>query len=115
MVEKYICGYCGAEYGTPVERAKCEFECDEKQKQEAERVAKEKLKAEKESREESVRVAYQNFVELYGKYIKDYREPVAFKIGSIKDGQEVSAFLDSFDNISLLDRLFQNALADSHW
>ena len=34
--DKYICGYCGAEYDPPAARAHCELECDEKQKVEAE-------------------------------------------------------------------------------
>lgn len=34
--DKYICGYCGAEYDSPAARARCELECDEKQKVEAE-------------------------------------------------------------------------------
>lgn len=106
MAEKFKCSFCGQEYDDPVSRAQCEIKCNEKRKVEEEKNRQEKLKADKEARKESVKLAYQNFAELRDQYIKDYREPVAFEISGTKGGQKVSVLLDALDNFSLLDRLF---------
>ena len=106
MAEKFKCSFCGQEYDNALSRAQCEIKCNEKQKIEEEKKRQEILKAEKESRKESVKLAYQNFAELRNQYIKDYHEPVAFELGGTKDGQKISVLLDALGNFSLLDRLF---------
>lgn len=72
MAEKYSCGYCSAEYDTPVERARCEFECDEKQKQEKERLRKMRLENERKARFKEAREAYVKFDQLNNSFQKDY-------------------------------------------
>lgn len=74
MSEKYQCGYCGAEYGTPLARAKCELECDEKRKQELERQRQVRLEEEREARRMAVNVAGEKYVTLARKYYEDYGE-----------------------------------------
>jgi hypothetical protein len=85
MAEKYVCGYCGAEYSTPVDRAKCEFECDEKQKQEAERVRQEKLKSERDARVKEIQAAYDQLYKLCDSYEKDYGIRCIWDMGNFFD------------------------------
>lgn len=106
MAEKYKCSFCGAEYDDPVSRAQCEIKCNEKQKLEAERIKKENLQKEKETRKESVRVAYQNFAELRDQYIKDYREPLTFQSTDEHGNANVTTFSYDFPDFLFKRLLF---------
>lgn len=76
--QKYVCPFCGAEYATPVEQAKCVLACDEKRKQEMERVKKIKLNEEKAARKNAVVEKYNDFIGAWNQYITDYadRSPI---------------------------------------
>lgn len=70
--DKYICGYCGAEYDSPAARARCELECDEKQKAEAERERRRKLTEEKEARLKEIQDARNTYNTLMAQFNHDY-------------------------------------------
>ena len=72
MQEKYICAFCGAEYDTPITRAKCELECDEKRKQEAERQRQFELANAREARWQEILQKEHECKVLLEKYIADY-------------------------------------------
>lgn len=57
----FKCSICGKEYDTPVDRAKCEIECDKVIKAKAEQEKKNKLKAEREKRTEELSQAYDEY------------------------------------------------------
>lgn len=70
--DKYICGYCGAEYDSPAARARCELECDEKQKAEVERERRRKLEEERDSRLKEVNDALNTYNMLVAQFNRDY-------------------------------------------
>lgn len=72
MKEKYKCSYCGAEYDTALDRAKCELECDEKRKQEAEEQRKNELREAKDARRQELIQKRRELEELTKKYYEDY-------------------------------------------
>lgn len=72
METKFRCGYCGAEYDTPTARARCELECDEKLKQEAEKKRQQELSEAKEARRQELIQKKRELDELTAKYYSDY-------------------------------------------
>lgn len=68
----YICPYCMTEYKIPGDLARCILNCEEKKKLEEEAAKKAALAAEKDARYKEVIDAYDNFMELKGKYVADY-------------------------------------------
>ena len=74
MSEKYRCGYCGAEYDTPLARARCELECDEKRRQELEKQRKLELHSTQRERAKEVKDALQTYKGLWQAYLRDYGE-----------------------------------------
>ena len=68
----YVCGYCGLEYATPAERAKCELACEAKQVREAEKENRLKLIQEKQQRLQEIRAARDELARLQDEYRKDY-------------------------------------------
>lgn len=80
MSEKYQCGYCGAEYDTPAARARCELECDEKRKQEAEFLKRERLRKERDARKQAVVDRYNSFIGEWKQYQTDYQERLVFNV-----------------------------------
>lgn len=72
MQEKFICAFCGAEYDAPLARAKCELECDEKRKQEAERQRQAELESIRETRWQEILQKKKEYQALINGYIADY-------------------------------------------
>lgn len=68
----YTCGICGTDHETITERMRCEQACLRKQKEDAERAAAEKAKAEKSARQAEVTAALDNAFALVNKFIEDY-------------------------------------------
>ena len=68
----YKCGICGSEYDLPIERAKCEIACAEKQAEEIRKAAELKKEAEYAERKAEVDNAFNTAYELKEKFIKDY-------------------------------------------
>ena len=68
----YKCGICGSEHDLPIERAKCEIACAEKQAEEARKAAALKKEAEYAARKAEVDNAFNTAYELKEKFIKDY-------------------------------------------
>lgn len=83
----------GKEYKTVEEclAAEKEFEA----KVEAERIKKEKLIKEKETRLAAVKSAYESYVELRDAYCKDYKEPVHFTM-KLKDKNTFDDIVNAF-------------------
>lgn len=68
----YKCGICGSEHELPVERAKCELACAEKQEEEARKAAELKKEAEYADRKAEVDNAFIAAHELRDKFVQDY-------------------------------------------
>lgn len=73
---KYICSYCGGEYDTAPERARCEIKCDEKHRQEAERERRRKLDEERGSRVKEIEAAREHLAKLTADFEKDYKTDI---------------------------------------
>lgn len=76
MEEKYVCSFCGAEYDSAPERARCELKCDEKRKQEAERMKQKLLEGKRQERYQEIKEKNDNLNRLIAKYRQDYGESV---------------------------------------
>ena len=72
--ETYKCGICGTEHDNVFDRAQCELNCFEKQKEEARKLAESKKKAEKDARQLEVDKAIEHADVLIEKMVKDYGE-----------------------------------------
>lgn len=72
--EIYKCSICGAVYDNVFDRAKCELNCFDKQKEEARKLAESKKKAEKDARQLEVDNAIDNADNLLEKFIEDFGE-----------------------------------------
>ena len=68
----YKCSICGTEYDNVFDRAQCELNCFEKQKEEARKLAESKKKAEKDARQLEVDKAIEHVNDLLKKFIEDY-------------------------------------------
>ena len=68
----YKCGICGKEYDKPVDRAKCEIACTEKKEEEERKAAETKKEIEYAARKAEVDMAYEKFLDLRRKMVKDY-------------------------------------------
>ena len=68
----YKCSFCGAEYSQAIERARCEFACDEKHKQTAEEEKQKKKREERTARYEECVAATKHAEQLWSDYLKDY-------------------------------------------
>ncbi len=66
--KKFVCTYCGKEYDSPVERARCELSCWEKQEGE-------EAKQEQDARLEELHRDTQELIEKWESYHKDYPDP----------------------------------------
>lgn len=72
MNEIYKCSFCNKEYDNPVDRAKCELNCDAKIRIEKENIRKEKLKKEKDARYSEIIEESKKMKDMISNYIKDY-------------------------------------------
>ena len=68
----YKCSFCGAEYSQAIDRARCEFACDEKYKHAAEEEKRKKLIEERTARYEECVAATKQAEKLWTNYLKDY-------------------------------------------
>lgn len=68
----YKCSICGAEHDNVFDRAQCELNCFEKQKEEARKLAESKLQAEKDARQLEVDKAIEHLNGLLKKFVEDY-------------------------------------------
>lgn len=68
----YKCSFCGAEYSQAIDRARCEFACDEKIKQTAEEEKKRQQIEERTVRYEECVAATKCAEQLWNDYLKDY-------------------------------------------
>lgn len=69
---KYKCSICGTEYDNITDYAECVSKCVAEQKHNEERLRKETLAKEKQSRFKEVRDAEKTFYDLKEKYVNDY-------------------------------------------
>lgn len=74
--KKYVCGFCGKEYETVVERMNCESACAIAEKEKAEKERREKLIREKEERQQKIIQSRKELLELEQNYYRDYGEYV---------------------------------------
>ena len=72
VLDKYICGICGARYESVQERANCELKCVKKIEEEERKAAEAKRIEEQADRKFEVDNAYKTFTELAKKYAEDY-------------------------------------------
>lgn len=68
----YICGICGAEHQSVLDRARCEIACTEKIEAEEKALAEAKKKEEQTARKAEVDAAFENLHRLMTEYVKDY-------------------------------------------
>lgn len=68
----YKCSFCGAEYSQAIDRARCEFACDEKYKQAAEEEKRKKMAEERAARHDECVAASRQSVRLWNDFMKDY-------------------------------------------
>ena len=69
---QYKCAICGTVYNSVHDRANCEIDCIKKQKEEENKAAEAKKKAEKDARCTEVSKALDDAYKLVNDYIKDY-------------------------------------------
>ena len=72
----FKCSYCGKEFETPVERARCEIACEAEQKRKAEQERVKKLQGEKLDRCNEIQEDIKKLNQKIVSYNKDYNEPV---------------------------------------
>ena len=72
MENVFKCSYCGKEFDSPVERAKCELACAAKMKEEEEKIHKEKINKEKDARYTEIQSEYKKIKEMVSAYVEDY-------------------------------------------
>ena len=72
MNEKYICSFCKSEYSDPVARAKCELECDEKEKQKRRAEEQKRLLEQKETRRQKLVQMRRELDQATQAYYRDY-------------------------------------------
>lgn len=84
----YKCSYCGAEYDHAIDRARCEFICDEKAKMAAEEERKRRLESERERRYEELLAAEKRYEDLLHSYYMDYGT-----IGLLDEAQKTVDFM----------------------
>lgn len=72
----FKCGYCGKEYDSLPERAKCELRCDEAQAREAEAARKKRLQEQKEERLSEIKKVHANLMELCEEFERDYQTEI---------------------------------------
>lgn len=70
--ETYKCSICGTEHDNAFDRAQCELDCWDKQKEEARKLAEAKKEAEKDARYLEVDKAIEHTYDLLTKLIEDY-------------------------------------------
>ena len=75
MKEIFTCSYCGKEYDTPIERARCEISCDKRIKEQEERAELERLRGERKDREEKIQEAFDKYLDLAKAFNNDYKMP----------------------------------------
>ena len=68
----YKCALCGEVYETISKRMHCEQTCLKKQEEEARKAAETKKEIEYAARKAEVDMAYEKYVELRNKFVKDY-------------------------------------------
>lgn len=103
----FKCSICGKEYDTPVDRARCEIECDKTNHIKAEKEKQDKLKAEKAKCIEEIDKAYVEYFETcteakekYLKIVEQYNKDYGYEI------KEKYPYLDDiFDSIQKVFKL----------
>lgn len=70
--QKYQCSFCGTEYDSAPARARCELECDEKRKQEVERLKQKLLEGKRQERYREIKEKNDNLNRMIVQYNKDY-------------------------------------------
>lgn len=68
----YKCSFCGTEYSQAIDRARCEFACDEKYKQAAEEEKQKKKREERTARYEECVAATKQAEMLWADYLRDF-------------------------------------------
>lgn len=68
----YKCSFCGAEYSQAIDRARCEFACDEKIKQTAEEEKQKKMAEERAARYDECVTVSRQAERLWNDFMKDY-------------------------------------------
>ena len=66
----YKCAICGEVYESVLERAQCESACLEKQEKEVRMAEEAKKREEQLTRKAEVDAAYDNYTEMYARYVK---------------------------------------------
>lgn len=84
----YKCSFCGAEYSQAIDRARCEFACDEKHKQAAEEEMKKRLAEERTARYEECVAATKRAEQLWNDYLRDYGS-----YGRMAEAEKALAFM----------------------
>ena len=70
--KEYKCAVCGKIHEDVISRAKCEISCTEKKEEEERKAAELKKEIEYADRKAEVDIAYEKYIELRNKFVKDY-------------------------------------------
>ncbi len=95
----YVCAICGADYGSPIERAHCEITCEEKRAEAAERERQAKLAQDMDRRKKEILVKFDELRELCLKFSEEYDTDVSVGLYCQDDADARSTY-DVLRNIS---------------